>query len=53
MPLAGTTLARETTLAQRHAGGFAVLQVLPVLEYYLSMLHVYVVLQLALFGGLS
>lgn len=34
--------------ARRHARGFAVLRVFPLFEFYL--LHVYVLLQLALYG---
>ena len=36
------------TVARRHVGGFAVQKMFPMVEFYL--LHVYVLLQLALFG---
>lgn len=36
------------TVARRHVGGFAMLRMFPMAEFYL--LHVYVLLQLALFG---
>ena len=47
----GRVLAADETvraMARRHAGGFAVLRMFPLIELYL--LHVYVLLQLALYG---
>lgn len=42
------TAVLQTAVARRHVGGFAVLRMFPMAEFYL--LHVYVLLQLALFG---